>query len=1104
MNIQIKHNTKNNSNNNSIYNNINTNKSKKLLEKAESIAKLESFINNLNLKIYSKQDFSKFKDIKVSCQARIIKTTMQNSNTKVVIKAITPKYSINSFIKEVSFLVKYKNECIPKVYGLYKEKTLSGQDLLGIVIEYIEGYTLKKILEEESLYNTENISNFELDIIKNIKDNNLLNKTNIINNLENSVIHYKIIIKFYWIIKLCQAIKFMHDNYILHLDLKPDNIIVDILGNIKLIDFGSCITVDNLTKEVYINDDKYSFTPSYVIPEAIHFSVNPIKIDKNNFVKYNISNYNNNTNNNCLTYFDFINQKKLKLKKAFNLNEHDNYIKLHLKSDIWALGLIIIEVFTLFKPWCNNKHDNKDYYQIVTMISKKYKYNMPDFNIFDNKNLNRIIKLLIKRCLHYNYDLRPDINYIIENILEIFNLYLINKEISNKKIKKSIVLNGNTYQLISNNNNTYDFNFQSRNLNNSKIYNSQSFSYTKSKNKLNIFTDLDNNRIYKSFTNYNKTLLNNYNYTDLCDDSLYNPSIAEFKTTISNSKYNISNLESNTTSKLSQNSSYYLIKKLEVIKSFICTIKRDLCEKLSKTFSNNNIKTNKIENFVNINNNCLNYTLLSNNYSLFSLINKNIHEIKSLLYNNISFKVNTLSLDNIQLQNTLNNNYFMNCYNNLNIEIKNNIIKLNNCKILSNKNTNKNLINLNVKNNLNDINYYMNYNFYDDSIYLLNYRNKRTTKKKNIIKDLFNSEIIILKPFSYLYLNRYLILIGGRIINVKLDNNMFGKLKFELEELYGYNTNSYDFYINYFFKESSFPSNICCIYSVILNKTFILPNYNYPRDKCSCIIKENKLYLIGGESKYIEELNLELLLVKLEDISRKVLYNDNKTNSYSNYLEINDIQLYINKNLNWIIIHNLLILSSNNYFNCISNSNNKDEFYVDTGCLFVNKFDCIVLIEKNIINSEIKYYCINVTNKTLYSYTINLYNYLDKEVMHEILAHGKAEISSQFENIYSINYTKLLIIKTFNKNVNGSHSLKNNNTPIDSSNDLYKVLINFNFVRNTSSIISFCSCNCNFNFNILGNNTFDTFDCSNYFLNIDKNKNKNTTQIKHICIDNII
>ncbi|HOP22802.1 MAG TPA: protein kinase [Gammaproteobacteria bacterium] len=71
------------------------------------------------------------------------------------------------------------------------------------------------------------------------------------------------------IIKVAQAVDYAHQNLITHKDIKPNNILIDSMGNPKVVDFGiaSFEQLDDLEDSAYTNK---IFTPDYASPEQIN------------------------------------------------------------------------------------------------------------------------------------------------------------------------------------------------------------------------------------------------------------------------------------------------------------------------------------------------------------------------------------------------------------------------------------------------------------------------------------------------------------------------------------------------------------------------------------------------------------------------------------------------------------------------------------------------------------------------------------------------------------------------------------------------------------------------------------------------------------------
>lgn len=68
----------------------------------------------------------------------------------------------------------------------------------------------------------------------------------------------------YYFNQLLEAINYMHSNHVAHLDLKPDNIMLDKLYNLRISDFGVATRIKH---DDFLNT--YQGTKFYMAPEII-------------------------------------------------------------------------------------------------------------------------------------------------------------------------------------------------------------------------------------------------------------------------------------------------------------------------------------------------------------------------------------------------------------------------------------------------------------------------------------------------------------------------------------------------------------------------------------------------------------------------------------------------------------------------------------------------------------------------------------------------------------------------------------------------------------------------------------------------------------------
>ncbi len=209
----------------------------------------------------------------------------------------------------------------------------------------------------------------------------------------------------YFLLQIAYGIRYLHSNNILHLDLKPDNIMVT-NNNCKIIDFGTSEYI--FDSNILTNQIKC--TATHRAPEGFYYLEN----------------------------------KPNSIGTAF---------------DIWSLGIIILETFTCLPIYCNKLfpvyipednrvYDIKMFKQIMSQsFIKYYSENLPtelvsclDIDPLKRPNINQIICHLTNQLLEIN--LRAVYNF--DNRLTLVNDTTGQSKITNnmivyyERIKKSL------------------------------------------------------------------------------------------------------------------------------------------------------------------------------------------------------------------------------------------------------------------------------------------------------------------------------------------------------------------------------------------------------------------------------------------------------------------------------------------------------------------------------------------------------------------------------------------------------------------------------------------------------------------------------------------
>jgi mitogen-activated protein kinase kinase kinase ANP1 len=195
--------------------------------------------------------------------------------------------------KEVSLLRNLSHDNIVKYYQTDLSEDISGIDVL---LEFVPGGSLKRILQK--------FHSLEVPIIRKYSK------------------------------QLLDGLKYLHDNNIIHRDLKSANVLISPSGVLKLTDFGSSRKFDDIELQW---SKSLKGSPYWMAPEVVN-------------------------------------------RKGHSYS-----------ADIWSFGCVLIEMVTGHPPWSNYSHDAKE---VLSLIAKENSY--PDIPVCDSE-LKIVITACIQR-----------------------------------------------------------------------------------------------------------------------------------------------------------------------------------------------------------------------------------------------------------------------------------------------------------------------------------------------------------------------------------------------------------------------------------------------------------------------------------------------------------------------------------------------------------------------------------------------------------------------------------------------------------------------------------------------------------------------------------
>jgi len=164
----------------------------------------------------------------------VYKARQPSLDRLVAVKVLPPEVGADAsfserFNREARALAKLNHQNIVAVHDIGQ-----ANDLYYFIMEYVDGPTLRQLVDAGELQPAEALS-----IVP----------------------------------QICDALQFAHDQGVVHRDIKPDNILLDSKGQVKVADFGLAKLLDRARGDVSLTGTHQVMgTPHYMAPEQMHGS----------------------------------------------------------------------------------------------------------------------------------------------------------------------------------------------------------------------------------------------------------------------------------------------------------------------------------------------------------------------------------------------------------------------------------------------------------------------------------------------------------------------------------------------------------------------------------------------------------------------------------------------------------------------------------------------------------------------------------------------------------------------------------------------------------------------------------------------------------------